>query len=340
MFSVDHKARLCTERIFNTFDKLFHSWGAAVYDSISMICLELFAAAVMCLVMWNVIQYLLNDKPFDKSVLFTKWFKMICLSSLLASGKIFSTTIFIPVYSFFVDIGLKIVSLSPFSAPVDGLPALIKLVDQQVQVSILDKIWEIPAGGILGYFVKFAVLASFVFLKFIFITIVALSELQVIVLFSISPLLILFYMFDSTKQFADQGIKMFLNGCFRLLFASASMSLSLSILDVSGLLPMASGGGIVSYKELSESITFVPLLVMCWFCILIHIKSTSWADTVSGASIGVGAETVFAGLASGVSTFVKMGGLKALPMLSGDPSVYMPQFQSKHMSKMPNIKIK
>ena len=298
-------------KLFATCEGAFATYGSQAFQAIAEPCSVMYGSAVSLWVIWIIIQrVILNKGQIDYGFFHGKIWRAVFVTAFLCSTTAmndFNDIVYLPTIRFFTNIAFKLVTFGTYEGEIASLSSMIIFVEKHIEVNIIGKLNQMCSGfsftnvswvgKILAYF-------SFKMLILIFFILVLGGQLILNISFMIAPLMLLFWGFDVTKDYAQKGINLMLNGCFRIMMAGASMSLSLGLIAATGfsnLIPVEAG----HYSVWSDS-SIWSLLSLAWISIYIHWKSGSYADTLSGASIGMGAEGAFAGAGAALKTF--MGG--------------------------------
>ena len=306
--------------IIRTLERMMESFGHQIFKALSMGCLSLFMAAFGCWFVWQLIWKGAIKGEFHLSD-FIKPFLISTTVTLLLSANTFFEWLYLPInetVAKLVETMISVVGIG-YSGPKATLFGVLK-----IQYGTLNQVFESMSVMMqdTGIVPGFNTLASMIMrIPFLFLYIIMLCYcldymFKLMAVTALSPLLIIFAGFSSTRSISTSGLKMVLHGIFTLLCSVIAMGLSIYVLKESlNLIPL-DGNGVL--KANAGSFAFSDAYWTCFIiaCLSIYLQlKVPTIANIAGVSDGPGAAGFVAGVSATtigvVGAYTKMGGQKA-----------------------------
>lgn len=306
--------------IIRTLERMMESFGHQIFKALSMGCLSLFMAAFGCWFVWQLIWKGAIKGEFHLSN-FMKPFLISTTITLLLSANTFFEWLYLPInetVAKLVETMISVIGIN-YSGPKATLFGVLK-----IQYGTLNQVFESMSLMMqdTGIVPGFNTLASMIMrIPFLFLYIIMLCYcldymFKLMAVTALSPLLIIFAGFSSTRSISTSGLKMVLHGIFTLLCSVIAMGLSIYVLKESlNLIPL-DGNGVL--KANAGSFAFSDAYWTCFIiaCLSIYLQlKVPTIANIAGVSDGPGAAGFVAGVSATtigiVGAYTKMGGQKA-----------------------------
>ena len=306
--------------IIETLERKMEVFGSKIFQALSVGCLSLFMAAFGVWFVWQLIWKGAIKGEFQLSD-FLKPFLISTTISLLLTASTFVEWFYIPInqtVAKLVETMISVVGVS-YSGAKASLIGVLK-----IQCETLNQVFEsmnlmMQDTGIIP---GFNTLASMIMrIPFLFLYIIMLCYcldymFKLMAVTALSPLLIIFAGFSSTRSISTSGLKMVLHGIFTILISVIAMGLSLYVLKESlHLIPLDGNG---SLKADAGSFAFSDAYWTCFIiaCLSIYLQlKVPTIANIAGVSDGPGAAGFVAGVSATtmgiVGAYTKTGGQKA-----------------------------
>lgn len=297
--------------IIKTLEHTMESYGRLIFKSLSVGCLSLFMAVFGCWFVWQLIWKGAIKGEFQFQD-FMKPFLISTSISILLTASTFFDWLYLPINKTVEELVKTIISVVKVNY--SGTKATLFGV-LEFQYGTLNQVFEsmnlmMQDTGIIP---GFNTLASMIMrIPFLFLYIIMLCYcldymFKLMAVTALSPLLIVFAGFSSTRSISTSGLKMILHGILTLLCSVIAMGLSIYVLKESlHLIPLDGNG---TLKADAGSFAFSDAYWTCFIiaCLSIYLQlKVPTIANIAGISDGPGA----AGFVAGVSaaTIGIMGG--------------------------------
>ncbi|AIL13626.1 hypothetical protein IM40_11225 (plasmid) [Candidatus Paracaedimonas acanthamoebae] len=297
--------------IIKMLELRMESYGVKIFNALSVGCLSLFMAAFGCWFVWQLIWKGAIKGEFHFSD-FLKPFLISISISILLTASTFSNWFYLPInetVAKLVETMISVIKVN-YSGSKATLFSVLKF-----QYGTLNQVFESMSLMMqdTGIIPGFNTLASIIMrIPFLFLYIIMLCYcldymFKLMAVTALSPLLIIFAGFSSTRSISTSGLKMVLHGVFTILISVIAMGLSLYVLKESLHLIPLDGNGIL--REDAGSFAFSDAYWTCFIiaCLSIYLQlKVPTIANIAGASDGPGAAGFVAGVSS--ATMGMIGG--------------------------------
>lgn len=295
-------------------------FGREVFQTLSAGCLKLFMATFGVWFVWQLIWKGAVKGEFHFQD-FLKPFLISTTISILLTASTFFEWFYIPINQTVEELVKTIISVVKvkYSGPKANLFGVLEF-----QYGTLNQVFETMNAMMqdTGIIPGFNTLASMIMrIPFLFLYIIMLCYcldymFKLMAVTALSPLLIIFAGFSSTRSISLSGVKMVLHGIFTLLCSVIAMGLSIYVLKESLHLIPLNGNG--TLKADAGSFAFSDAYWTCFIiaCLSIYLQlKVPTIANIAGVSDGPGAAGFVAGVSAAtigiVGTYTKQGGKKA-----------------------------
>ncbi len=298
--------------VFLEFDGLTMKYGELIFQKTAALFLSLFGTFYALKLVLMLVQKSTSGKQFTVHDLV----KPIIISSLvgllLSSSHYIAEWVIYPLKNFSTGLTSITATLtSDLPADID-IPGMLNLVDAKLDAEIFTPCKDLQKSIGWKIYLNLAVFIVeilFVFVWFLFLAIIIEALFGFMVIFAISPALIVFYFFESTKSISIAGMKSLSHAIFT--FFVVGMAMGFTLLAIGKLQNFAMKDAIDPDWLFSKS--YYNVVVLSLISILFHLKAPKVAANLAQIDGGAGA----AGVVAGIGTAAVMAGKGAVMSYAG-----------------------
>lgn len=285
-------------------ETLMKDYGHLVFKTLSPGCLAIYTSLFGCWLLWQLIGRGAIKGELKFSDLMTPLLTNLTIISFLTANTFFEW-LYDPLNQGIVSLLDKVISVIGFGASGKGSSLAHVL---QIQHDTLDHIFKsleammrdssfvVISLNMLG---SLLLSLPFTFLYFIMLCFWVDYMFKLMAVTTLSPILIIFAGFSSTRSIATSGLRMVLHGIFTIFGSVIAMGLSLYVMkELLHILPINAQG---EFKQNIEGFAFSRDYWGCFVavCVAIYLQlKVPTIANISGVSDGPGAAGFVAGVAS------------------------------------------
>lgn len=331
--------------IIETLEGKMEIFGSKVFQALSVGCLSLYMSTFGAWFVWQLIWKGAIKGEIQFSDFIRPLLINIAISALLTANTFFEW-FYLPInqtVAKLVETLISVIGVS-YSGGKASLFGVLKIQYETLNHVFASMNIMMQDTGIIP---GFNTIASMIMrIPFLFLYIIMLCYcldymFKLMAVTALSPLLIIFAGFSSTRSISTSGLKMVLHGIFTILISVIAMGLSLYVLKESlHLIPLDGSGAL---KNDAGSFAFSDAYWTCFIiaCLSIYLQlKVPTIANIAGVSDGPGAAGFVAGVSAAtigtVGAFAKQGGHKAWSKTSEYLSPKLQELTSRGRSSFNN----
>jgi hypothetical protein len=296
--------------MFNQFDQLAQGYGRDAFDVIAPAAKLAFNAYVGAWVAWVLIYNGIIRADLNVQTLVPRILTITVCSIALNGVDLYWDWIYQPIYDAMNQLATSLVVKSSTGIDVRTLAGMLGSVETRILnvLGLCVTIWNDGGLTALGLIIAALVLSlPYLFVWGIFMAFVLEGVFKLLAITAVAPLLIVAAAFPATRGFAISGMRVVLGGVLTVIFAAVAMGFTLSVLDTfMNTLPMTGGSFNQGAAAFVKSKEYWAAFILGFVSVLFHLKATTLAANISGASDGPGAAAAV--VAGGMSAFAAVKG--------------------------------
>jgi hypothetical protein len=296
--------------MFNQFDQLAQGYGRDAFDVIAPAAKLAFNAYVGAWVAWVLIYNGIIRADLNVQTLVPRILTITVCSIALNGVDLYWDWIYQPIYDAMNQLATSLVVKSSTGIDVRTLAGMLGSVETRILnvLGLCVTIWNDGGLTALALIIAALVLSlPYLFVWGIFMAFVLEGVFKLLAITAVAPLLIVAAAFPATRGFAISGMRVVLGGVLTVVFAAVAMGFTLSVLDTfMNTLPMTGGSFNQGAAAFVKSKEYWAAFILGFVSVLFHLKATTLAANISGASDGPGAAAAV--VAGGMSAFAAVKG--------------------------------
>ena len=311
--------------IYQKLDSLAGTYSRQTFDVVAASTIKFYGVVVTLWLLWQLGVNWLYKGDIDKVEAAKTFVCFLVVGLFLKSSGYYWEYVYDPIYSTTIKLAQAVISASLGQAHGDRIESMLQIVetelgrifDLQKMISADASFYQVPTmiGGMV-------LVLPFVFIWGLFLAYTVDAIFSFLVISALAPLYILCAAFPSFRGFSISALRVVLQGCLTLVFASVAMGFTIAVLKhFMATVPINASGATEGAASWVFSKEYWNLFLIGFISILFHLKASSIAGVISGAGGGPGTAGAVVGaamMAAGVAQMAtsKVGG-KAME-LGGD----------------------
>ncbi len=298
--------------IFGELDALAQTYADQAFNALAPRISQLFNAFIGLWFAYELVFKLMLRGEFALQRFLSQVMVFVACSVALENADIFMTYVYQPLRTAMGGLTQMLVAVPATGIADTSYEGLLRTVENELWSVLKLAFYLISEGGLMNTLALFGGLVMaipFAFVWAIFLAYLLEGTFKLLAVSALAPVLIAAAAFRPTRAFTVMGLRIGLSGVLTVVFAGVAMGFTLSVLNAAvQSAPISSGDIGDDVDTYIRSFDFISLFLIGVISILFHLKASTLASILSGATDGPGAAATVAGVGMAGVAAIKSAG--------------------------------